>query len=130
MILWLILSHANDDVIKRNYEIKEKEWKMESHTFGLRKEGRKLPPFDPYGQCSKKEERNAKRKEKMGRNEREKGREMRRRNGGKMRQEREKREKQKGRNKKKEKKTWERRKKKYPVASNLIFLVRESLHSL
>ena len=79
MIPWLILSHVNDDVIKRNYEIKEKEWKMGSHTFGLRKEGRKLPPFDPYGQCSKKEERNAKRKEKMGRNEREKGREMRKR---------------------------------------------------
>ena len=58
---------------------------MESHTFGLRKEVRKLPPFDPYGHCSKKEERNAKRKEKMGRNEREKGREMRRRNDGKMR---------------------------------------------
>ena len=67
MIPWLILSHVNDDVIKRNYEIKEKEWKMESHTFGLRKEGRKLPPFDPYGQCSKKEERNSKRKEEMGR---------------------------------------------------------------
>ena len=61
MIPWLILSHVNDDVIKMNYEIKEKEWKMESHTFGLRKEGRKLPSFDPYGQCSKKEERNAKR---------------------------------------------------------------------
>ena len=58
---------------------------MESYTFDLRKEGRKLPPFDPYGQCSKKEERNAKRKEKMGRNEREKRREMRRRNDGKMR---------------------------------------------
>ena len=67
MIPWLILSHVNDDVIKRNYEIKEKEWKMESHTFGLRKEGRKLPHFDPYGQCSKKEERNSKRKEEMGR---------------------------------------------------------------
>ena len=40
---------------------------MDSHTFGLRKEGRKLPPFDPYGQCFKKEERN----------EREKGRERR-----------------------------------------------------
>ena len=61
MIPWLILSHVSDDVIKRNYEIKEKEWKKESHTFGLSKEGRKLPPFDPYGQCSK--------KEKMGRNE-------------------------------------------------------------
>ena len=47
---------------------------MESHTFGLRKEGRELPPFDPYGQCSKKEERNEKRKEKMGRNERDKKR--------------------------------------------------------
>ena len=67
MIPWLILSHVNDDVIKRDYEIKEKEWKKESHTFGLRKEGRKLPPFDPYGQCSKKEEIN----------EREKGRERR-----------------------------------------------------
>ena len=40
---------------------------MESYTFGLRKEGRKLPPFDPYSQCSKKEERNSKRKEEMGR---------------------------------------------------------------
>ena len=67
MIPWLILSHVNDDVIKRDFEIKEKEWKKESHTFGLRKEGWKLPPFDPYGQCSKKEERN----------EREKGRERR-----------------------------------------------------
>ena len=76
MIPWLILNHVGDDVIKRNYEIKENEWKMESHTFGLRKEGRKLPLFDPNGQCSKKEERNAKRKEKMGRNEREKEREM------------------------------------------------------
>ena len=43
MIPWLILSHVSDDVIKRNYEIKEKEGKRESHTFGLRKEGRKLP---------------------------------------------------------------------------------------
>ena len=67
----------------------------------------------------------------MGRNEREKGREMRRRNGGKMRQEKEKKEKQKGRNKTKEKKTLGGKKeKKYPVASNLIFLVRESLPSL
>ena len=30
---------------------------MESHTFGLRKGGRKFPHFDPYGQCSKKEEK-------------------------------------------------------------------------
>ena len=67
MIPWLILSHVSGDVIKENYGIKEKGWKMDSHTFGLRKEGRKLPPFDPYGQCSKKEERN----------EREKGRERR-----------------------------------------------------
>ena len=67
MIPWLILSHVCDDVIKRNYEIKENEWKMESHTFGLRKEWRKLPPFNPYGQCSKKEERNSKIKEEMGR---------------------------------------------------------------
>ena len=27
MIPWLILSHVSDDVIKRNYEIKEKEGK-------------------------------------------------------------------------------------------------------
>ena len=74
------MSHVSDDVINRNFEIKEKGWKKESHTFGLRKEGRKFPPFDPYDQCSKKEERNTKRKEKMGRNEREKGSEMRRRN--------------------------------------------------
>ena len=72
MIPWLILSYVNDDVIKRNYEIKEKKWKRESHTFGLRKEGRKLPPFDPYGQCSKKEERNSKRKEKMKEKKKEK----------------------------------------------------------
>ena len=43
---WLTLSHVSDDVIKRNKEIRKKDWKMESHTFGLRKEGRKLPPFD------------------------------------------------------------------------------------
>ena len=67
MIPWLILSHVGDDVIKRNYEIKEKKRKMESHTFVLRKERRKLPPFDPYGQCSKKEEGNSKRNEEMRR---------------------------------------------------------------
>ena len=74
---------------------------MESHTFGLRKGGRKFPHFDPYGQCSKKEEekrktkrnekekkkrkaerkekersKRKKRKEKMNRIYREKGREM------------------------------------------------------
>ena len=43
MIPWLILSDVSDDVIKKNYEIKEKEGKRESHAFGLRKEGRKLP---------------------------------------------------------------------------------------
>ena len=37
MISWLILSHVSDDVIKRNYEIKENEWKNDSHTIGLRK---------------------------------------------------------------------------------------------
>ena len=55
------------DVIIRNYEIKVKGWKRESHTFALRKEGRKFPPFDRMGGCSKKGEkmgRNAKRKEK------------------------------------------------------------------
>ena len=55
------------DVIKGNYEIKEKEWKMGSHTFGLRKEGRKFPPFDRMSYCSKLEERNEKRKEKIRR---------------------------------------------------------------
>ena len=84
MIPWLILSHVSDDVIKRNYEIKEKKRKKGKPHIWLEEGGRKLPPFDPYGQCSKKEERNAKRKEKMGGNEREKGREMRRRNDGKM----------------------------------------------
>ena len=70
MIPWLILSHVNDDVIKRDYEIKEKEWKKESHTSGLRKEGRKLPPFDPYGRCFKKRRREMKeKKEKKGENE-------------------------------------------------------------
>ena len=33
------------DVIKRDYEIKEKEWKKESHSFGLRKVRRKFPHF-------------------------------------------------------------------------------------
>ena len=33
------------DVIKRNFEIKEKEWKSESHSFGLRKVRRKFPNF-------------------------------------------------------------------------------------
>ena len=101
MIPWLILSHVSDDVIKKDYEIKEKEGKRESHTFGLRKEGGggKLPPFDPYGQCSKKEERNSKRKEEMGR--------KRKRN-----EKKENKEKQRGMNKTKEKKTWGRRKEK------------------
>ena len=67
MIPWLILIHVSGDVIKENYGIKEKGVENGSHTFGFRKEGRKLPPFDPYCQCSKKEERN----------EREKGRERR-----------------------------------------------------
>ena len=57
MIPWLILNHVNDDVIKRIYEIKEKEWKMESHTFGLRKEGRKLPLFDHTVNAPKREEK-------------------------------------------------------------------------
>ena len=64
MIPWLILSHVSDDVIKKNYEIKENEWKWDSHTFGLRKGGRKLPPFDPYGQCSKKESKKEGKEEK------------------------------------------------------------------
>ena len=34
-----------NDVIKRNFEIKEKEWKSESHSFGLRKVRRKFPHF-------------------------------------------------------------------------------------
>ena len=61
----------------------------------LEEGGEETSSFDPYGQCSKKEERNAKRKEKMRRNakrkekmrrnEREQGREMRRRNDEKKR---------------------------------------------
>ena len=54
---------------------------MDSHTFGLRKEGRKLPSFDPYGQCSKKEERKRKRKEKMRRKCERMRREIRKRKG-------------------------------------------------
>ena len=34
--------------------------------FGLRKEGRKFPPFDRMSGCSKKEERNAKERRKWG----------------------------------------------------------------
>ena len=67
MIPWLILSHVNDDVIKRNYEIKEKGMENGKPHIWLEEGGEETSSFDPYGQCSKKEERNAKRKEKMGR---------------------------------------------------------------
>ena len=52
---------------KKNYEIKEKEGKRESHTFGLRKEGSKFPLFDRMSGCSKKGEKITKGKEKMRR---------------------------------------------------------------
>ena len=84
MIPWLILSHVSDDVIKKNYEIKEKEGKRESHTFGLRKEGRKLPPFTHTVNALKRRREIQREMRKWGENEREKEREMRRRNDGKM----------------------------------------------
>ena len=90
MIPWLILSHIGDDVIKGNYEIKEKEWKMESHTFGLRKEGRKLPLLTHTVNTPKRRRESQRERRKWGENEREKEREMRRRNDGKMKEEKEK----------------------------------------
>ena len=66
MIPWLILSHVGYDVIKRKMNKKKKKENGKPHIW-LEEEERKLPPFDPYGQCSKKDERNAKRKEEMGR---------------------------------------------------------------
>ena len=84
MIPWLILSHVSDDVIKRNYEIKEKEWKWDSHTFGLRKEGRKLPPLTHTVNAPKRRREIQRERRKWGEHEREKEREMRRMNDGKM----------------------------------------------
>ena len=37
---------CGDDVIKKGLRNKRKGRKKESHTFGLRKEGRKFPPID------------------------------------------------------------------------------------
>ena len=62
MILWLILSHLGYGVIKRKKNKKKKKENGKPHIW-LKEGGRKLPPFDPYGECSKKEERNAKRME-------------------------------------------------------------------
>ena len=60
---------------------------MESHTFGLRKGGRKLPPFDPYGQCSKNEKEKCQEKNEMKRktkrNEKEQKRKAKGRNKNK-----------------------------------------------
>ena len=78
------MAHVSDDVIKRNYEIKEKEWKWDSHTFGLRKERRKLPPLTHMVNASKRRREIQRDRRKWGENEREKEREMRRRNDGKM----------------------------------------------
>ena len=73
MIPWLILSHVGYDFIKKN---KKKKENGKPHIW-LEEGGRKLPPFDPYGQCSSKgeekvqrERRKAKRKRK--RNEKKK----------------------------------------------------------
>ena len=62
MIPWLILSHVGHEVIKRKRNKKKKKENGKPHIW-VEEGGRKLPPFDPYGQCSKKEERNAKRRE-------------------------------------------------------------------
>ena len=65
MIPWLILSHVGYDVIKRKRNKKKKKENGKPHIC-LEEGGGGgggLPPFDPYGQCSKKEERNAKRRE-------------------------------------------------------------------
>ena len=67
MIPWLILSHVGDDVIKKNYEIKEKEWKWDSHTFGLRKGGGNFLLLTHTVNAPK---RRAKRKEKKRRRKR------------------------------------------------------------
>ena len=63
MIPWLILSHVGYDVIKRKRNKKKKKKNGKPHIW-LEERERKLPPFDPYGQCSKKEKRSAKRKKK------------------------------------------------------------------
>ena len=57
MIPWLILSHVEYDVIKKNLEIKEKGRKMGSHLFGLRKERRKLPLLSHMINASKRGEK-------------------------------------------------------------------------
>ena len=62
MIPWLILSHVGYNVIKRKMNKKKKKENGKPHIW-LEEGGRSLSPFDPYGQCSKKEERNAKRRE-------------------------------------------------------------------
>ena len=62
MIPWLILSHVGYDVIKRKRNKKKKKENGKPHIW-LEEGGRKLLPFNPYSQCSKKEERNAKRRE-------------------------------------------------------------------
>ena len=67
------MSYVSDDVIKRNYEIKENEWKWDSHTFGLRKGGGNFLLLTHTVKAHLKEKRKCKEKG-------EKGREMRRRN--------------------------------------------------
>ena len=71
------------DVIKGNYEIKEKEGKRDSHIFGLRKVRRKFPHFclirimlQKGGEKGKERGENG---EKWRENEREMRREMRKR---------------------------------------------------
>ena len=69
MIPWLILSHVGYDVIKRKRNKKKKKENGKPHIW-LEEGERKLPPFDPYGQCSKKgEEKVQRERRKTKRNE-------------------------------------------------------------
>ena len=118
MIPWLTLSHVSDDVIKRNYEIKEKGMEMDSHTFGLRKEGRKLPSFWPIRLML----------QKGGEKGKEKGE-----NGEKMKRDEKRNEKKKrkakGKNKTKEKAKRKRREEEKEMHKVLFSHFRERVSS-